>query len=335
MPTISVIIPVYNGEKTIEETIQSVLNQTFSDFELIVVNDDSKDATLEKVATIDDPRLNVVSFENAGVAVSRQRGFSLSTGKFIAFLDADDLWAPEKLAAQYQALQDYPQARVAYCWTDLIDESGKFLRESCHITANGNVYAQLLLSCFVVSGSNPLIDRTAFLEVGGFDVKLAASQDFDLYLRLAACYQYVAVPFPYVLYRVTRGSMSTNFYRLESTSLQVRERAFDCSPEPLSKALLRHSIANFYKSILVRILSESPTRNRGLTAAQFIWKALKHDPGLLQKRVMIKILLKTIATIILPPAQAEFLFSKFKNLFNLNALFGYIYTDPAQLKSLQ
>jgi glycosyltransferase involved in cell wall biosynthesis len=117
MPLISVIIPVYNGEKTIKETIEAVLNQTFSDFELIVINDGSQDSTLDIVSSIQEARIKVFSYPNAGQAISRNRGLSHACGEFIAFLDADDLWTPDKLEAQLKALQANPQAGVAYSWT--------------------------------------------------------------------------------------------------------------------------------------------------------------------------------------------------------------------------
>lgn len=104
MPTISVIVPAYNAENTILETIGSVQQQTFSDFELIVINDGSNDRTLELLNSLTDSRLKIFSYENAGVGVARNRGISHATGKFIAFLDADDLWTPDKLELQLATL---------------------------------------------------------------------------------------------------------------------------------------------------------------------------------------------------------------------------------------
>ncbi len=100
MPKISVIIPVYNAEETIKETLESVLSQTFSQFEIIVINDGSQDKTLEIVSRILDPRLKVLSYPNAGVSVSRNRGISQAAGEYVSFLDADDLWTPDKLETQ-------------------------------------------------------------------------------------------------------------------------------------------------------------------------------------------------------------------------------------------
>ena len=106
MSIISIIIPVYNAEKTIESTINSVLNQTFIDFELIVINDGSTDSTLEIVHKITDPRLKVFSYANANQAASRNRGIAKATGEYIAFLDADDLWTPDKLESQINMLKN-------------------------------------------------------------------------------------------------------------------------------------------------------------------------------------------------------------------------------------
>ena len=118
MPLISVIIPVYNAEATIKETIDSVLNQTFTNLELIVINDGSKDSSLSIISNIKDSRLKLFSYDNAGVAISRNRGIKKASGKFIAFIDADDLWTSDKLEAQLKALQSNPQAAVAYSWVD-------------------------------------------------------------------------------------------------------------------------------------------------------------------------------------------------------------------------
>jgi glycosyltransferase involved in cell wall biosynthesis len=100
MPTISVIIPVYNGEKTIKQTVESVLNQTFRDFELLIINDGSQDATLEIIQAINDERIQVFSYQNSGVSASRNRALTKAKGEFISFIDADDLWTPNKLELQ-------------------------------------------------------------------------------------------------------------------------------------------------------------------------------------------------------------------------------------------
>ncbi|MFB2837629.1 glycosyltransferase [Floridanema evergladense] len=324
MPLISVIIPAYNSEKTIRETIESVLQQTFSDFELIVINDGSTDATLEIVTSIKDPRIKVFSYLNAGVAVSRNRGVSHSFGEFISFLDADDIWTTDKLEAQLKALQENPQAAVAYSWLDSIDESGNFLREGTRITENGNIYAKLFLIPFVSSGSNGLIRKQAFIEIGGFDESLAASQDYDLYLRLAARYHFVAIPKSQILYRISSGSMSTNIRRLEATSLLVRERAFQESPQPLPPEFKQYSIGNFYKDFTFKLLNMPPHRKRGLQAARLFWNAVKYDSELLRRRIIWKVALRIAAITILPSKQAELFLNKLNKLADISTLYVFI-----------
>lgn len=328
MPVISVIIPAYNSEKAIGETIKSVLQQTFSDFELIIINDGSTDATLEIVTSIKDPRIKVFSYPNAGLAVSRNRGFSLSCGEFIAFLDADDLWTADKLEAQLKALQENPEAGVAYSWMDCIDESGKFFRTGFHITENGDIYAKLFLVPFVTTGSNPLIRRQALTEVGGFDESLAASQDHDMYLRLAARYNFVAVPRTQLLYRLSPNSMSTNIRRHEVTSVLVRERAFERADKPLSPQLKLYSLANFYKDVTFRVLDMSANPLRGLEAGRLLSNAVKYDPALIKKRVFWKVLLKIGTMVLLPPKISQYLINKIKNLYDVSALFTHLQREP-------
>src|SRR5919202_991349 len=144
MRLISVIIPVYNGEKTIQETIESVLKQTFSNFELIVIDDGSQDSTLQIVSTIQDTRLKIFSYSNAGVSTSRNRGLSHATGEFISFIDADDLWTLDKLESQLKALQENPNAAVAYSWTNWIDRSNQLLGRGSYLPEQGDVFAKLL-----------------------------------------------------------------------------------------------------------------------------------------------------------------------------------------------
>jgi len=323
MPLISVIIPVYNGERTIRQTIESVLSQTFTDFEIIVINDGSKDTTLEIVSSIQDSRLQVFSYPNAGQAASRNKGFSHATGKFIAFLDADDLWTTDKLEAQLQALQDNPQAAVAYSWSDCIDESGQFLRQASHRTENGDVYAKLLLTDFLDNGSNPLIRRQALTEVGSFDESLPPAEDWDMWLRLAARYHFVAVPSPQVLYRQSTSSESSNVARLESACLRVIEGRFAEAPDSLQH-LKKPSIANLYKYLIFKCFEGSPERSRGLLGVRFLWNVIRNDPSFLRSRVLWKVLLKIGVMLLLPSQQAQIFFTKFKKMSNTITLLGHM-----------
>jgi glycosyltransferase involved in cell wall biosynthesis len=333
MPLVSVIIPVYNGEKTIRETIESVLKQTCSDFELLVINDGSQDSTLEVVSSFQDDRLKVFSYPNSGLAASRNRGIDRACGEYISFIDADDLWTPNKLEFQLKALQENDKAAVAYSWTAYINELSQSLNQGSYMKVNGDVYAKLLLIDFIASGSNPLIRRQALTEVGGFDESLSTAADWDMWLRLAARYHFACVPSPQILYRMSVNSMSSNVYKQEAESLQVIEKAFSHVPDSLAY-LKPFSLANLYKSLTLRALERCSGQYGGLIAARYLWYAFKTDPSLIRARVIWKVIFKIVVVTLLPPQQAQSLLAQLKQLSNINALHGYMRVEPSQLKGI-
>jgi glycosyltransferase involved in cell wall biosynthesis len=300
MPLISVIIPVHNGERTISATLDSVLQQTFPDFELIIINDSSTDKTLEIISQYTDPRLSILTDSHQSAAVSRNQGLKQSHGEYIAFLDADDLWTPDKLDCQFQALKEHPEAAVAYSWTDYIDEAGNTLYSGSHLTLNGQIYPQLLVRNFLESGSNPLIQRQALMDVGGFDESLEGGQDWDLYLRLAAKYSFFAVPQVQIYYRVSTGSISSNLSRQEQQVLQVMERNFaQASPE--LQSLKVYSLTNLYKYLACRALALPPSSKNGLKALQFTGKYARYEPYKFSQFPLILILaLKSLVRFLIP-----------------------------------
>ena len=221
MIPISVIIPAYNAERTILETIASVQQQTFLDFELIVIDDGSTDQTLKLVHSFADERIKTFSYKNAGVSVARNRGIAHATGEFIAFLDADDLWTPDKLELQLATLQQRPEAGVVYSWTCNLDEEGGAFHPGESVFFEGDVYANLLVINFLANGSNPLIRRQAIESVGEFDPTLTYGEDWEFYLRLAARWSFVVVSKPQILYRQSAGAMSSKVEVMEKYYLLV------------------------------------------------------------------------------------------------------------------
>ncbi|BAY36974.1 family 2 glycosyl transferase [Nostoc sp. NIES-2111] len=311
-PLISVIIPAYNCEKTIKKTINSVLQQAFTDFELIVVNDGSQDSTLDVVGEIHDTRLKVFSFENAGGNVSRNRGLNLAVGNYISFLDADDIWTPDKLESQLEALQKNPEAHVAYSWTDYIDEEDNFLVSGRHVSANGDIYEKLLISNFLDNGSNPLISKESLVELEGFDESLKAAQDWDMWLRLAAKYSFVAVTKVQILYRISSHSLSANLTRQEKYCLQVLEKSSHIRP-PKNKKTLHLSKANIYKYLTCKALQEPFSKEKGFLALKYLYRYFLNDYyRKTQVSFLIKILLKILVIITLPASLSTNLLSKIK-----------------------
>ncbi|MGB3693670.1 MAG: glycosyltransferase [Spirulinaceae cyanobacterium] len=327
MQLISVIIPSYNAEQTIQSTIESVLNQTYSHWELIIVNDGSTDSTLDLVQGIKDERIQIFTYPNSGPNPTRNRGFSHACGQYISFLDADDQWSSDKLEKQLQAIKDSASAKVAYSWTNWVDEKGTLIRRGSYKTANGDVFAKLLLIDFIESGSNPLIFREAFAEAGGFDETLPAAQDWDMWLRLAAKYHFVCVECPQIFYRVSPGSWSSNVERMEVASLRVIKRSLAEAPESVRR-LRRDIFANRYKGLVHRTLQGDSQRSKGIIASRFLWQTLKYDPSFLRARVLAKVLGKIIIMTLLPPRQAQTILNKAGKLSNIDALMGYLCLEP-------
>ena len=295
---ISVIIPAHNAEKTIRETVESVLHQTFSNFELIVINDSSTDSTLDIITSIQDPRIKVFSCKNGNAGASRNVGISNASGEFVAFLDADDIWTPEKLERQIQALEENPEAAVAYTWIDCIDEFGNFLRHGSHFSISGDVLAELLLRNFLDNGSNPLIRTKALSEVGGFDESLTNGEDWDMYLRLALRYHFVSVPFSFTLYRVTGKTKSySNLFKSEASYLKLIGKAYSQAPSSL-KYLRTQSYSNYYNHITRKALRGPLGWKRSIIATRLMLNYLRKAPypfgrPLLRKSLLFEIAIST------------------------------------------
>lgn len=289
MAIISVIIPAYNAAPTILETIRSVQQQSFSDFEIVIINDGSTDDLLKQLSTIHDPRINVFSYENGGLSVARNRGISHATGEYIAFLDADDLWTPDKLELQLAALQNCPKAGVAYSWTYFMDEQGQSFHVGQNVSVKGNVYADLLVSNFLAHGSNPMIRRAAINSVGAFNPTVSGAADWDYWLRLAAKWEFVVVPKPQIFYRQSSSSMSSKVEFMERCQLDVLEQAFKQAPPEL-QSLKPHSLANIYQYsaqlYIVRVENSEGIRQ----ARQKLQTAIQlYPPILFQRKTQILI----------------------------------------------
>ncbi|MBD1853047.1 glycosyltransferase [Leptolyngbya sp. FACHB-711] len=305
-PLISIVIPAYNAEATIQRTIQSVLIQTYTYFELLIVDDESKDATLEIAKRFSDPRIKVFSCEHAGSSATRNRGIEQASGDYIALLDADDVWTPKKLELQLHALQTHPEAAVAYSWTDYIDEADRFYRKGCHAKHSGNVYAKLLLMNFIENGSNTLICKRAFSEIGNFDASLSNSQDWDMWLRLAAHYSFVCVPQVQVLYRISPGSASTNVKGIERNCMRILDRCFTEATESI-QSLKNQSFSNLYFYLGLRAAEVSRSRRSNLIALRYLFQAFRYEPSMLWRRqALIKIALtKIVFNMVLSPSVAR------------------------------
>lgn len=311
-PRISVIIPAYNAEKTILETIASVQNQTFSNFEIIVINDGSTDSTLKLLEELNDDRLRVVSYANGGLSVARNRGMAEAQGEFIALLDADDLWTPDKLELQLAALQANPKAGVVYSWTHFMDEAGNLFRTDSAdlpLQFEGNVLADLLTWNFIASGSNPMICKEAILATGEFKTAAGGAADWDYWLRLALTWDYVVVPKRQIFYRLTTGSMSSKIDQMEQCQIIVMNDIFELAPPELQH-LKRKTLAYIYQNSVKLHLERSSHIKRIDFALNKLIKAIQTFPATLLSRNTQKLLVKIALLKILPSNISFYLFQK-------------------------
>ena len=317
MPKISVIIPAYNAERTIRKTIQSVQTQTFTDFELIVINDGSQDRTLEILHSIKDERLKIFSYENGGLPAARNRGIERSTGEFISFIDADDLWTPDKLELQFLALQQNPEAGVAYSWVVCRFEQGEsvfFVNASSPLFA-GNVYPNLLLGNFIGNGSNILMRRQLIKSVGNFDTTLKSFEDWDFYLRLASILPFVVVPQRNIIYRKTSASMTSKAKIMEEQGLRLIEKAYCSAPSEL-QYLKRQTLSNFYcfcAELNLDILYNADGK-RASQAQNKLYSAIRIYPRILLKKNVQGLVIKSIIRQLIPAKVTCYIMQSFKKI---------------------
>lgn len=311
MALVSVIIPTYNAEKTILETIESVISQTIKDIEILVIDDGCSDRTLEILSTIKDPRLKVFSYKNGGLPTARNRGIEQAKGDFISFIDADDLWTKDKLELQLAALANNPHAKVAYSWTVCMQHQGNkvFFTQGSSPNFAGDVYADLLLVNFVASGSNILVRRDAIDIVGNFKPELQACEDWDFYLRLAASFNFVVVPKNQIIYRRLAGSMSSKVEIMESQGLSVLNLAFKSAPLHL-QPLKNESLANFYRSCAELNLNYNTKFSEAWAAQKRLQTAILLYPKVLLETYTCKLFLKSLLQIILPASFTNILREK-------------------------
>jgi len=218
-PTVAVIVPAYNRAKTIRRAIQSVLDQTYQDYVIIVVDDASMDDTAAAIAEFADPRVRLVrQTTNGGPAVARNTGIRASTSPLIAFLDSDDEWLPDKLEQQVGLMLDAPQeVGLIHCGYERRVGAQTAIRLPA---ARGRIYSQLLRGNVLAGGCSTILLRRACLEdVGMFDARLRHAEDYELWLRVAQRYAVDAVP--RVLVRIYTDEMNRVTDDLDATERAV------------------------------------------------------------------------------------------------------------------
>lgn len=250
-PKVSVIIPVYNREKYIGEAINSVLAQSFTNFELLLIDDGSTDDSVEIMRSYADPRVRLVCNEhNLGIPKTRNKGNQLARGEYIAILDSDDTAVPDRLAKQVAFLDRYKDYALVGSWAALIDEEGRSLKKGKRrFVSSGEVKSQLLFRCCLPHSS--VMARTAIMQAYGYREQYVLCSDFDLFVRLARKYKLGRLPEPLVRQRVHAGRITrervqlTKDKDLEVVSAQLLELGVEFTMADLERHLLLSFMKKF------------------------------------------------------------------------------------------
>ncbi|MEM6751976.1 MAG: glycosyltransferase family A protein [Cyanobacteria bacterium P01_C01_bin.38] len=234
MPKISVIIPAYNAMNYLPDTLDNLLKQTYSDFEIIIVNDGSSDSIKQWFSQFKDPRLKLINQENQGAGIARNTGITNAEGEYLAFLDADDIWESTKLEKQASILEENPQVGLVYSWVEYISETGQSTGRIVKHQAEGNVWEKLILRNLVECGSVAMVRRSCFDDVGIFDKNLSSFvEDWDMWLRIAERFPFKVIEEVLVYYRQHPNGGSKNWQAMEENYKVVIEKSFSSAPKEL------------------------------------------------------------------------------------------------------
>jgi glycosyltransferase involved in cell wall biosynthesis len=265
-PVVSVVIPTYNRARTVGNAIQSVLAQTFGNWELLVIDDGSADDTRVVVSAFRDTRLSFHRLDrNRGQSAARNNGINLARGTYVSFLDSDDEWFPEKLAREVAAFEAGGEAvGLVYCGKELFDSDGRFLGQRLP-TFEGDVYRRLLAGDFIGSCSRVALRKSVLEVVGGFDETLPSYEDWDLWLRAAKVSKVASVPVCLLRRHLSGAQISGSLKRIyDGRSRVVEKHRADFDASQLSQHL----------SALSAILLNYDVRE----ARRMAWESLRLRP---------------------------------------------------------
>jgi glycosyltransferase involved in cell wall biosynthesis len=301
-PLVSVVIPVYKVERYIDETLKSVLAQTYTHLEIIIVDDESPDGSVEICQSYNDPRIRIIHQKNRGLAGARNTGIRHSQGKYIAFLDSDDVWLPQKIEYHVNHLESSPEVGVSFCRSAFIDDNSKPLNiyqmpKLTDITPN-HIFCRNPIS----NGSVPVIRREVLeaikfpddiqgqLEDNYFDEHFHQSEDIECWIRivLQTSWRVEGIPQALTLYRVNSMGLSASVEpQLQSWEAMV-EKTRSYAPDFVTQW---ESLARAYQ---YRYLARRAVRNReGNIAVKLINQALFED-----KRIITEEPQRTFMTIV-------------------------------------
>lgn len=269
MPKVSVIIPTYNRAHLIGRAIQSVLDQSYQDFEIIIVDDASVDQTEEIVRNFADERISYIRHQkNEGGSVARNTGIKAAKGEFIGFLDSDDEWLVEKLKKQMDRFKiSSKKVGIIYCGYSTVWKETQEIGDPVIPILRGNLFLSLLKS-YITPGSTPVIRRDCFRKAGFFDEELQSCQEWDMWIRISRYHEFDFVPEILVRYHLHGHQISTDL----NANIQGREGLLRKYQVDLCKY---PSILSFHLSNLGGLYCIKGNQKVG---SMYFWKAIEVNP---------------------------------------------------------
>ncbi len=289
MPKVSVIIPAYNAMTYLPETLESVLQQTFTDLEVLIVDDGSSDNIVQWANGLTDDRVKFISQSNQGVSTARNLAISKASGDYIAFLDADDLWERTKIEKQVQFLDDNHPVGLVTTWMTLTDEQGNPGSEVKIDFKQGNIRKELIEISLIPCGSIPMVRRVCFDKVGLFDPTLRFGEDWEMWTRIAAEYDFGLIKETLVYYRQHSKNSSKNSQQILPDFDRLIEKMFDSVPQELLAIK-----AKTYGRMNLYIAWKSLENEDYKGARDFSNQAIKYHPQLQYTKNFLRLKLLTL-----------------------------------------
>jgi glycosyltransferase involved in cell wall biosynthesis len=279
-PAVTVIIPTFNRAAIVGRAIRSVLAQTCQDWELIVVDDGSTDGTEQGVRSFSDHRIKYIRHErNRGGAAARNTGIRCARGEYVAFLDSDDEWLPEKLEKELEVFRDSdPEVGLVYSGQIVLDERGRVLKVGMP-RKSGWVHGALLESNFIGSCSRVTVKKQVLDRVAGFDETFLNGEDSDLWLRVAKVWKIACVPYCLVRRYLLSDRLTASLWDI----CAGRERILQKHRSEMKPRTLARRVSD----VALLLFNYEPRRARALA-----WEGLRHWP--LQPTLVIALALSTL-----------------------------------------
>jgi glycosyltransferase involved in cell wall biosynthesis len=244
-PLVSVVVPCYNHEKYVEECILSIVNQTYKNIELIVIDDGSKDNSVEIIKKLSDKfGFYFEAQKNMGLTATLNKSIPITKGKYICFLASDDYWPLDKIEKQIQVMERNSNVAVAYGIQQDVSINGQLGRITKANYKSGNIFKELLTWEFAIPALTAMIRKEVFEDVGSYDEALPI-EDFYMWLKIADKYRFEFIDSILGYYRIVPGSLSKNI----KPQIKAKEIVIDLwqDSEYYNEAIYKQNIISFWK----------------------------------------------------------------------------------------